>query len=138
DACERVVGAPGPESGAEAVDDLLRFFKGLAGRALLTRSTSDRSGCQECASVLEWTAHASVLSQRAVERFECAFDVPASLAQQSAAAGGRGKRPRTARACGQVFVAGEPGVRFAKVAGADHRLDRIRPSEVCWLAPAVR
>jgi len=66
----------------------LRFFKGLAGRALLTRPTSDRSGCQECASVLEWTAHASVLGQRSIERFACGFNGAASLAQQSAAAGG--------------------------------------------------
>ncbi len=88
--------------------------------------------------MLEWAAHASVLGQRSVERFACGFDGAASLAQQRAAAGGGGERPRTAGACGEVFVALEPCLRLLVVAGADHRLDRIRPCEVCWFPPAVR
>src|SRR5687768_5206997 len=87
DACQLVAGATGPEASAEAVEDPVRFVEVVTGRALLTRPTSDRSGCQECTSALERAAHAGVLRQRPLERFARAFDIAASLAQQPAAAG---------------------------------------------------
>src|SRR5437588_8057130 len=120
DACQLVAGATGPEAGAEAVEDPVRFVEVLAGRALLTRPTSDRSGCQECASVLEWAAHASVLGQRPVERFACAFDVVARPAAQPAAAGSRGDRQRSPEYWPHVFVALVPCLQLLTKADYDH------------------
>src|SRR3954453_5694895 len=117
---------------------MMRLFDGLAGRALFACATTDRSGRQQGTSSLEWTVHASVLGQRPFERLACSFDVAAGLAEQPAAASGRGERPWARGTGREILIPLEPGFRRGEIARADHRLDRVGPSEVRRLAPAVR